>query len=271
MAFGSMFSKTWRVHKIFTHSTKMKMRVRDQWLLISVAVLITLDAAILILWEIIDPITVTEQHGTKVIDEDNDDIVYTPIRTTCESIHQIYWIGAFYVIDGLLLVFGAFLAWETRKVSIPALNDSKYIGICVYNVLILSFICAPVSFVLEERNVNYVLVATTIWLATTLTLCVVFIPKIKMRNEVQPARNQLVTTTRPSTILTGENSKTDSQTEVQHLRKELLRYRSNCRCSTPLDQGNEPSFVQSTSAWGNTERSDVGVAPAGVKKQNNST
>ncbi|XP_071804599.1 gamma-aminobutyric acid type B receptor subunit 2-like [Asterias amurensis] len=265
MAFGSMFSKTWRVHKIFTHSTKMKMRVRDQWLLISVAVLITLDAAILILWEIIDPITVTEQHGTKVIDEDNDDIVYTPIRTTCESIHQIYWIGAFYIIDGLLLVFGAFLAWETRKVSIPALNDSKYIGICVYNVLILSFICAPVSFVLEERNVNYVLVATTIWLATTLTLCVVFIPKIKMRNEVQPARNQLVTTTQPSTILTGEHSKMDSQTEVQHLRKELLRYRSNCRCSTPLG-GNEPSFVQSTSAWGNTEHSDVGVAPAGVKK-----
>ena len=61
-------------------------------------------------------------------DKENDDIVYTPIRMMCESANQIYWIGAFYIIDGLLLVFGAFLAWETRKVSIPALNDSKYIG-----------------------------------------------------------------------------------------------------------------------------------------------
>jgi hypothetical protein len=29
---------------------------------------------------------------------------------------------------GLLLVFGAFLAFETRKVTVPALNDSKFIG-----------------------------------------------------------------------------------------------------------------------------------------------
>ena len=31
--------------------------------------------------------------------------------------------------------FGIFLAWETRHVSIPALNDSKYIGMSVYNVV----------------------------------------------------------------------------------------------------------------------------------------
>jgi len=32
-------------------------------------------------------------------------------------------------------VFGCFLAWETRNVSIAALNDSKYIGLSVYNVV----------------------------------------------------------------------------------------------------------------------------------------
>ena len=30
--------------------------------------------------------------------------------------------------SGLLLLFGAFLAFETRKVTVPALNDSKFIG-----------------------------------------------------------------------------------------------------------------------------------------------
>ena len=62
------------------------------------------------------------------VDPENDDIVYTPIRMMCESQNQTYWIGTFYVINGLLLTFGAFLAWETRKVSIPVLNDSKLIG-----------------------------------------------------------------------------------------------------------------------------------------------
>jgi len=33
------------------------------------------------------------------------------------------WNGA-----GLLMLFGAFLAFETRKVTVPALNDSKFIG-----------------------------------------------------------------------------------------------------------------------------------------------
>ena len=28
----------------------------------------------------------------------------------------------------MLLLFGAFLAFETRKVTVPALNDSKFIG-----------------------------------------------------------------------------------------------------------------------------------------------
>ena len=34
-------------------------------------------------------------------------------------------------------LFGAFLAWETRHVQIPALNDSKYIGMSLYNVTIM--------------------------------------------------------------------------------------------------------------------------------------
>ena len=47
----------------------------------------------------------------------------------------------------LLLVFGMFFAWETRKVRVEALNDSKQIGLCVYNVLIMSAIAVILSMV----------------------------------------------------------------------------------------------------------------------------
>ena len=56
-------------------------------------------------------------------------------------------------------------------------------GICVYNILILSFIGAPVSFILEDPNIHFALIATLIWLATTLTLCVVFGPKVKANTQ----------------------------------------------------------------------------------------
>ncbi|XP_033640833.1 gamma-aminobutyric acid type B receptor subunit 1-like [Asterias rubens] len=233
LAFGSMFSKTWRVHKIFTNKTAKRMVVKDSRLFSCVAFLVLFDGIILILWEVFDPLEVIENIGAKVTDSYNDDIVYTPIRMMCQSANQIYWIGAFYIINGLLLVFGAFLAWETRKVSIPALNDSKYIGICLYNIMILSFLGAPVSFVLEERNSHYILVSAVIWLATTLTLCVLFVPKIKTRNEVQPAQNTNLTAATAQNL--PSTSTSEAKTELVRLRKEvcLLRKRvEECKCSS---------------------------------------
>jgi hypothetical protein len=44
-------------------------------------------------------------------------------------------------------VFGAFLAWETRNVQIPALNDSKYVGMSVYNVFIMCILGAAIRWV----------------------------------------------------------------------------------------------------------------------------
>ena len=65
--------------------------------------------------------------------------------------------------------------------TIPALNDSKYIGMSVYNVVILSAIGATVSMVLK-RTVYYellhILVSTIVVLCTTVTLTMVFAPKV---------------------------------------------------------------------------------------------
>ncbi|XP_071790355.1 gamma-aminobutyric acid type B receptor subunit 1-like [Asterias amurensis] len=226
MAFGSMFSKTWRVHKIFTNKTARKMAVKDFRLFSFVASLILVDVLLVVLWETFDPLQAKEKHGLEQVDDENDDIIYTPVRIMCESAHQIYWIGSFYVIDGLLLVFGAFLAWETRTVSIQALNDSKFIGVCIYNMLIFSVIGAPISFVLEDRNALYALVAGLIWLATTLTLCVIFIPKIKLRNSIIPAHNRNNTMISTNTLTQDRQIRNlvDTQKdELQLLRQEILQ------------------------------------------------
>ena len=43
----------------------------------------------------------------------------------CESKEKFRWLGILCGYKGVLLLFGAFLAWETRNVTIAALNDSK--------------------------------------------------------------------------------------------------------------------------------------------------
>lgn len=77
--------------------------------------------------------------------------------------------------------FGCFLAWETRHVSIPALNDSKYIGMSVYNVVIMCVIGAALSFVLrEQQDAAFVIISIFIMFCSTTTLCLVFVPKVRL-------------------------------------------------------------------------------------------
>lgn len=77
--------------------------------------------------------------------------------------------------------FGCFLAWETRHVSIPALNDSKYIGMSVYNVVIMCVIGAGLSFVLkEQQDAAFVIISIFIIFCSTATLCLVFVPKVRL-------------------------------------------------------------------------------------------
>lgn len=58
--------------------------------------------------------------------QDNAEI--RPENEYCQSNHMTIFVSSIYAYKGLLMAFGCFLAWETRNVNIPALNDSKYIG-----------------------------------------------------------------------------------------------------------------------------------------------
>ena len=85
----------------------------------------------------------------------------------------------YYIILFSLQLFGAFLAWETRQVQIPALNDSKYVGMSLYNVGIMCVLGVAVNFVLQDhQNASFIIISIFIIFCTTGTLCLVFVPKV---------------------------------------------------------------------------------------------
>lgn len=59
--------------------------------------------------------------------DSKQDVSYVRQLELCESTDTYRWLGILFGYKGLLLLFGAFLAWETRNVTIAALNDSKYV------------------------------------------------------------------------------------------------------------------------------------------------
>ena len=63
---------------------------------------------------------------------------------------------------------------------VSVLNDSKYIGFCIYNVVIVCVFGVPLAHVLptEQTTLNFVLLSALVMFCTTMCLCILFIPKV---------------------------------------------------------------------------------------------
>ncbi|GMS96512.1 hypothetical protein PENTCL1PPCAC_18687, partial [Pristionchus entomophagus] len=178
LAFGSMFSKTWRVHSIFTNirMDKKAIKVQDSKLFLMLGVLLLLDIVVLSLWAIFAPF---KEGELKLPDVFTNNSVIKSTVETCESKASLGFQIVLLAIKGILMILGCFLAWETRRVNIPALNDSKYIGLSVYVVVVMSVIGLSIAFILQNRvNEAYALTCLFIIFSTTLTLCLLFVPKL---------------------------------------------------------------------------------------------
>uniref|UniRef100_A0A803JZ79 Gamma-aminobutyric acid (GABA) B receptor, 2 n=1 Tax=Xenopus tropicalis TaxID=8364 RepID=A0A803JZ79_XENTR len=249
-AFGAMFAKTWRVHAIFKNVKMKKKIIKDQKLLVIVGGMLLIDLCILICWQIVDPLKRTVEEYNLEPDPAGRDIAIRPFLEHCENTHMTIWLGIVYAYKGLLMLFGCFLAWETRNVSIPALNDSKYIGMSVYNVGIMCIIGAAVSFLTRDQpNVQFCIVALVIIFCSTITLCLVFVPKLitlrtnpdaaTQNRRFQFTHNQKKEDSKTSTSVTSVNQASTSRLEGLQSENHRLRMKI-----TELDKDLEEVTMQ---------------------------
>nr|XP_012147462.1 PREDICTED: uncharacterized protein LOC100877668 [Megachile rotundata] len=182
LAFGSMFTKTYRVHRIFTRSrsgvVKNKL-LQDTQLISLICVLLLIDGLVVTLWVTFDPMQRHLRNLTLEINPQDRGVVYQPQVEVCRSQHTNSWLGALYIYKGLLLIVGVYMAWETRHVKIPALNDSQYIGMSVYFVVITSGIVVVLANLISDRaTLAFVTITALILASTTTTLVLLFLPQL---------------------------------------------------------------------------------------------
>lgn len=188
LAFGAMFSKTYRVHAILTNATLTKKVIKDYKLFGIVIFLLMIDIIILVSWQVFDPLKIVRRQYDQITEGENIKIIDSLV---CESSHIKIWIASLFSYKSLLILFGCFFAYETRNVTISALNDSKYIGISVYNVLIMCSSGAAIAFIVQNQNAALILMTLFIFFCTSITLCLVFIPKVlEVRQDPSGKRNQ---------------------------------------------------------------------------------
>jgi gamma-aminobutyric acid type B receptor len=188
LAFGAMFSKTYRVHAILTNAKLIKKVIKDYKLYGIVIGLLLFDVILLVCWQIFDPLR-TVSRLNKFKNEYN--AIVLEENLTCESDYMKIWLATLFSFKSILIIFGCFFAYETRNVTISALNDSKYIGMSVYNVLIMCSSGAAIAFIVHAKTAAFILITSFIFACTSITLVLVFLPKIlEVRGDPSGAKKQ---------------------------------------------------------------------------------
>ncbi|XP_063684939.1 gamma-aminobutyric acid type B receptor subunit 2-like isoform X2 [Bolinopsis microptera] len=231
--FGALFAKTWRVYAIFTSKQPRNMILSDLKLMILIGILLSVDVILLGINEYLNRYKWAFQSAKSTLNVNNyhllDDTPDVHGLVMCEfdpdstgRLYETPWlITVAIVYKGLLLIFGAFIAFQTRNITIPALNDSKYIGISIYTIVVVFTIAGPVSFFLQSQpELLFGIQAAGIIFTTTIMICLVFIPKAyQLRYQPKEAiKNQTVTRDWDSLAVSRRESEIQ---QVKNLRQEL--------------------------------------------------
>uniref|UniRef100_A0A915BDY5 G-protein coupled receptors family 3 profile domain-containing protein n=1 Tax=Parascaris univalens TaxID=6257 RepID=A0A915BDY5_PARUN len=188
-AYGSMFAKVWVVYRMGASENQevASQQTTDESIpackfYLVIAAFFVVDFFIISIWVFFDPLQREEKRfplqeppaGTE------EDVMLLPILELCQSMHQEVWIGLIMGYKCLLLVFGLLLAYESRNLKLRFVNDSRFVGLAIYNVAILSLVTGPVVTLLirSQADANFAFVSVTVLLCTYISLGLVFLPKI---------------------------------------------------------------------------------------------
>uniref|UniRef100_A0A8B9J949 Gamma-aminobutyric acid type B receptor subunit 1 n=1 Tax=Astyanax mexicanus TaxID=7994 RepID=A0A8B9J949_ASTMX len=207
LAYGSMFTKIWWVHTVFTKKDEKKEKRKhlDPWkLYATVGGLLAIDVLSLMIWQIIDPLHVTVE------------VSFITKLKSCLITKLLRKCGVVFGYKGLLLLLGIFLAYETKSISTEKINDHRAVGMAIYNVAVLCLITAPVTMILSsQQDASFAFASLAIVFSVYITLVVLFVPKMRRlitRGEWQSEQQD--------TLKTGSSTNNNDEEKSRQLERE---------------------------------------------------
>ncbi|XP_052805701.1 uncharacterized protein LOC128235041 isoform X2 [Mya arenaria] len=188
LMFGPLAAKSWRVHCIFKYGFAKKVVIRDGRLFTGLLGLLAVDAVLLGLWQVIDPLSL---HHTwlfeRTLDESTEagsDNITTPASVTvvreCSCNNYAVWLALHAVWKVALLAACLHLAWRTRVVSVPSLNDAGSTVTVIFLTVFVTLCAAMVTTSLRQHS-DAVNIITTI----AISACAIFVQIIHFLPKVR--------------------------------------------------------------------------------------
>ena len=177
LAFGGLFTKTYRVHKIFSAAKNFRtVSIRSRDLVMAIIIMLVIDTVVLGVWMGLEPMEERLVLLEKMDDPEHLDQQLQFQLQECWSPHKADFLSIIYAYKGTIIVIGSILVFETRNVSIQQLNDSKKIGLCIYNSLIIAIVGVFTARFMrpDAPTAGFVLFSIGIWANVTAILVMLF-------------------------------------------------------------------------------------------------
>ena len=170
MILGNIFAKTFRTWQLFRSQKKFfvaKMRDID---ILPIALMVVLFAVVILsVWTGVDAPTAHE--STLGV----EDLEYVVICDSTE--HGAAFFGTTIGYFGILLLIALVLSFNTRHAG-EAFNESKTLGLCVYNLTQVVIIVVVCALALDNPDARYILVVICLTFGVTVTIGLLFLPKV---------------------------------------------------------------------------------------------
>jgi gamma-aminobutyric acid type B receptor len=183
LVYGTILAKMWRVYQIF-HNPKPKQGLLKTWHMLCIVATIAGIGVLLLSTK-----TIVQVFYHPVLVPNSED----PDGTTGKDILEKHYVWRCYSSESHLLIsdiiifiylsllqfVGIILAFQTRKVKITALNDSKSVTALIYISSIVLVVIVLITFILRSHiNISAAVFAGGIIVLATFFLVLVFIPKV---------------------------------------------------------------------------------------------
>jgi len=173
LIFAALFSKTWRVNRLFRHPEMRRVRISAMDVMSPLIVLMVLNVIVLVVWTTVSPLhwlreaTAVDVFGRTI-----------ESRGYCTSDHFLPFVIILVAMDIGALVFTSYQSYVARAIA-TEFAESEYIGKSIFCMLLVSFVGVPTMILVsEEPRAHYFVLTSIIFVLCSSVLLFIFIPKL---------------------------------------------------------------------------------------------
>ena len=170
LVFAALFSKMWRVNKLFNNPKmrRVKVSVMDVWCKPLFALLF-LNILVLALWTGLSPLT----WG-------REDVSLVESVGQCQTDGSLPYVVVLAVLDLGAMIFSLYQAYHARKISLE-FAESSYIATAIASILLVCFVGIPVILLTNQPSARFFVFSCIDFVICVSLLLFIFVPKEKFR------------------------------------------------------------------------------------------